>query len=181
MCMRSLHFPGQQTLSNETHDFSFLLILCWIDWVVRDIALRFQWLRPPPPSTFNLNTPPHPTGLPSAASLLPPAPDAARADYALLSLPLDCGASLGTVFTSVVAFGASLSPLALSSFTVLPLWDARAQERPVGRGGGVGDTKTEEIVLKANHGVSLTAKLSALSHLLCHFSKKAGKEMGGGG
>lgn len=102
-----------------------------------------------------------------------------RGNYALLSLPFVWGASLGTVFTSAVAFFTSASPLVLSSFTAFPL-----RQQTQERGRTIGETKKEERGDSVNGEpliLSLTAKLSALSWLLCHFSKKerGGKKMGG--
>lgn len=103
-----------------------------------------------------------------------------RGNYALLSLPFVWGASLGTVFTSAVAFFTSASPLVLSSFTAFPL-----RQQTQERGRTIGETKKEERGDSVNGeplSLSLTAKLSALSWLLCHFSKKergGKKKMGG--
>lgn len=104
-----------------------LLFFLWCNGVLCDIALRFQWLWPP--TTPHLekptpNNPPYPNH-----TLLPAA--LGQGDYALLSLPFVWGASLGIVFTSAVAFFTSVSPLVLSSFTVLPLWgQTQERERP---------------------------------------------------
>lgn len=71
-----------------------------------------------------------------------------RGNYALLSLPFVWGASLGTVFTSAVAFFTSASPLVLSSFTAFPL-----RQQTQERGRTIGETKKEERgdLLTANH------------------------------
>lgn len=157
----------------------FFFVFFWR--VVCDIALRFQWLWPPPfffqpeKKTKNPHTrPPSPT---PNRPLLPAA--LGRGNYALLSLPFVWGASLGTVFTSAVAFFTSASPLVLSSFTAFPL-----RQQTQERGRTIGETKKEERGDSVNGeplSLSLTAKLSALSWLLCHFSKKerGGKKNGG--
>lgn len=104
-----------------------------------------------------LNRHPNPPN-PNALFVPPPS---RTGDYALLSLPFACGASLGTVFTSVVAFFTSVSLLALSSFTIFPLGKKRGR-----------NAKEKEEILLASLSLSFKAKLSVQSCLLCLFPKE---------
>lgn len=165
----------------------FSVAFCWFFLFFSDgwcVTLRWGFSDCDPPlfsfnpkkKTKNPHTrPPSPT---PNRPLLPAA--LGRGNYALLSLPFVWGASLGTVFTSAVAFFTSASPLVLSSFTAFPL-----RQQTQERGRTIGETKKEERGDSVNGeplSLSLTAKLSALSWLLCHFSKKergGKKKMGG--
>jgi len=137
--------------------------------VVCDISLKVSvnvTLFPPRHLTLK-TTPNHPFPLPAALRW---------GDYALLSLPFVWGASLGTVFTSAVAFFTSVSPFVPPSFTALPLWGWRK---------GAGEKKKRGDSVNSE-SPRLSLSLSKLNCLLWAafcviYSKKEKNEKGVGG
>lgn len=126
--------------------FSFSFAFCcffWWDGVVCDIALRFQWLWPPPPNLLTLKTHTQPPSLPQP-------PSSSRCSWARRLRFTLVAVRLRSLVGNCLHLSCGVLHLRLA-FSVIILHSLTAIGTNTGNRENQKETKREEIPLKVNH------------------------------